>query len=379
MELFQRTELAERIADLLLNPNPALNATSGLFLAAPRRTGKSTFLREDLRPALERRDAFVVYVDLWSDRDADPRVLIDAAIRNALESRAGATGLIRRIGIDQISVAGVSISRADERLPPTLTLSGALEALSTDTGRPIALLVDEAQHAISTSAGANALYGLKAARDELNSSRLHGLRIIATGSNRDKLAMLVNTKDQAFFLADLLDLPPLDDAYVRWFVAQQPFQDELDIDATRKLFARLGHRPEFLDRAARRVRQELAPPAGTKVQERLTAFAEEALQAADAESIASFERLSPVQAAVLRVLASNQGQLALFDAMSLARYDAILEARVPPVATRASRSNVQAALRSLQKAGLVWRSARGAYALEDARLALLLRERGLLG
>lgn len=30
------------------------DASSGVFLAAPRRTGKSTFLREDLQPAMEK-------------------------------------------------------------------------------------------------------------------------------------------------------------------------------------------------------------------------------------------------------------------------------------------------------------------------------------
>ena len=61
------------------------------------------------------------------------------------------------------------------------------------------LIVDEAQHAITSDAGADALFALKAARDELNSSAHHGLRVVATGSNRDKLAMLRNSKDQAFF------------------------------------------------------------------------------------------------------------------------------------------------------------------------------------
>jgi hypothetical protein len=56
---------------------------------------------------------------------------------------------------------------------------------------------------------ANALFALKAARDELDSSAHHGLRIVATRSHRDKLVMLRNSKEQAFFGAHLLNFPPL--------------------------------------------------------------------------------------------------------------------------------------------------------------------------
>ena len=44
----------------------------GLFLAAPRRTGKSTFLKGDLRPALEAMGAEVIYLDFWTNLRHDP-------------------------------------------------------------------------------------------------------------------------------------------------------------------------------------------------------------------------------------------------------------------------------------------------------------------
>jgi predicted AAA+ superfamily ATPase len=39
-------------------------AVSGIFIGAPRRTGKTTFMREDLAPALTAMGAYVIYVDL---------------------------------------------------------------------------------------------------------------------------------------------------------------------------------------------------------------------------------------------------------------------------------------------------------------------------
>lgn len=71
-KFFRRTNLADQLAGQVLAAGQPSSAPSGVFLSAPRRTGKSTFLREDLRPALEAKGAFVLYVDLWSDKQADP-------------------------------------------------------------------------------------------------------------------------------------------------------------------------------------------------------------------------------------------------------------------------------------------------------------------
>jgi len=62
--IFQRPELAESMANQLLNPGVLDEGLrSGLFLSGLRRTGKTTFLRNDLIPALEEAGALVIYVD----------------------------------------------------------------------------------------------------------------------------------------------------------------------------------------------------------------------------------------------------------------------------------------------------------------------------
>ena len=63
-----------------------------------------------------------------------------------------------------------------------ISLSSAFVALSDATVKTIIIVIDEAQHAITTENGFDALFARKAARDELNSSRHHGLRVVATGS-----------------------------------------------------------------------------------------------------------------------------------------------------------------------------------------------------
>ena len=74
MRHFPRRALAAELARALQGNQIFTDAHNGLFLAAPRRTGKSTFLKEDLKPELERLGMVVVYVDLWADQRRDPDI-----------------------------------------------------------------------------------------------------------------------------------------------------------------------------------------------------------------------------------------------------------------------------------------------------------------
>ena len=76
----------------------------------------------------------------------------------------------------------------------------------------------------ASAAGSNGLFALKTARAELNGSAHHGLRIVATGSNRDKLA-------RRFFYAPLVSFPPLGEDYLAWFLEHLDFRAELQAPA----------------------------------------------------------------------------------------------------------------------------------------------------
>lgn len=78
--VFHRPDLAKEVADLALGRKALGRANAGVFLAAPRRTGKTTFLLQDLKPALEAEGVHVVYVDLWANQDISPTELISHAI-----------------------------------------------------------------------------------------------------------------------------------------------------------------------------------------------------------------------------------------------------------------------------------------------------------
>lgn len=378
MEVFKREALATELATKILTVSPTSASSSGLFLAAPRRTGKSTFLREDLRPALENLGALVVYADLWEDRRADPGEVIVGAVRAELASHEGVIKrLARSAGMEKVAVGGMSFSLDRVGLGEGISLSAALAALSDDAGKPIVLVIDEAQQAIVSEKGNDALFALKAARDELNSSRHKGLRIVATGSNRDKLAMLRNSRDQAFYGAPLVNFPALDMAYVQWFCDRLDLGAKLDPAEVFELFKRAAFRPELLGAAADALRFEFGLPAGD-IPARFAAAVEEQIAVSNTEQMRVVHSLTPLQSTVLRVMAVRGSNYAPFEAATMEAYDAVLKAIDPGADARVDVSNAQQALSALQDKALVWRAARGVYALEETGLASLMQQAGML-
>jgi hypothetical protein len=377
--IFNRPELAKRLAGQILVVGVGSAAGSGVFLAAPRRTGKSTFVREDLRPALVADGALVVYVDLWANPTADPGQVISNAIRASLAGNEGVMlRLAKSAGMSKVSLGNVSFDLDRVGLGKDVSLTDALVALSDDTGQLIVLVIDEAQHAITTDAGIAALFALKAARDELNSSQHHGLRIVCTGSNRDKLAMLRNSKDQAFFGAPLVNFPLLGRDYINWFCQEVKLPFQLDPEQVWPLFIEAGYRPELLGSAADQFRFELDVDA-TTVQQR---FADEVRRLA--EELNEVQRgvihsLTPIQSAVLRVMAAADQQYAPFEATTLEKYRKAMQLSGQPLEdAKADVPGVQQALIALQDKKLIWRAARGIYAVEEKIIIDLLKADGLL-
>lgn len=372
---FKRSDLAKQLASKILSDNPTSAARSGIFLAAPRRTGKSVFAREDLRDQLEQMGAIVIYADLWEDKSLDPAEVIDRAVRSELAKHEGVvTRLAKAIGMDSTTIgvggSGVKFSLDRVGLAKEVTLSAALAALSDTTKRIIVLLIDEAQHMMSTEGGDKALFALKAARDSLNSSSHFGLRLVATGSNRNKLAMLTASKDQAFFGAPLVEFPFLDEKFVVWFCDHVDLGEKLDPSQVMPLFVEAGYRPEILAGAADVIRLDLAPPS-TPVFERLVAAVRSQTRIADDEKVPVINALTPIQHAVLRVMAQMGPQYVPFRPQTLRFYDAAM-AEIGATDLKADSGNVQAALTALQEKGLVWRARRGAYDIEDYAIKKLL-------
>jgi hypothetical protein len=378
MEVFHRRRLAADLAHKILEDAPGSASSSGLFLASPRRTGKSTFLREDLRPALEQAGAHVVYVDLWEDRRADPGAVVVAAVRADLAQFDSVLARLAKFtGLEKVNVGRVGFDLTQVGLGDGVSLAFALSNLSDEIRLPIVLIIDEAQHAITTEAGNDALFALKAARDELNSSRHHGLRVVATGSNRDKLSMLRTSRDQAFFGAPLVSFPSLQRDYVEWFCERVGLPQSLDVDETVALFKEAAFRPEILGAAADELRFdfELEP---SDVRDRFRVAVRRQIAESNLETLRVVHSLTPQQSAVLRVMAARGQDYAPFEEATLAAYTAVLRAITENPRATLDVPQAQAALQALQDKALAWRAARGVYALEETTLADLMASQGML-
>lgn len=378
--VFHRAELADKLVTQILTVSVGSAASSGVFLAAPRRTGKSTFLREDLRPAFEAKDTLVVYADLWANPTADPGDVIVGAIRAALAATDGVLlRLAKGTGLNKVSIAGtVNFDLDRVGLGADVSLTEALVALSDETKKTVVLIIDEAQHAITADSGIAALFALKAARDELNSSLHHGLRIVCTGSNRDKLAMLRNSKDQAFFGAPMVNFPTLGRDFIDWFCEKTDLPFALDPEKVWPLFAAAGYRPELLGSAADLFRFdfELETASGPdKFAAEVARLAEEMNQV----QRKVIHSLTPTQLAVLRVMAASGNDYAPFEAATMGKYrQAMALAGVAPEDVKADVPAVQQALMALQDKKLVWRAARGVYMVEEQSVVDTLAAGGLL-
>ena len=363
-----RTTLSEELVVAIQGKATFGDAHNGLFLAAPRRTGKTTFLRGDLRPALERSGAVVVYVDLWADAARDPGVLIADAIGRALQPHLGTlTKTAKKAGLDKLGLGSwlqIDISKIGK--VDGLTLVDALRALHEAAAKPVALIIDEAQHALISEAGENAMSALKSARDQLNRPGEVKLMLVMSGSDRDKLLRLVNTNGSPFYGSQIQRMPPLGTDFIAHIVqlieAQRPDLRPVDAQALQAAFDGFGNRPQFFMEALGQVLSPLAAITG-RFEPALLQAAQQRQHDDESQMESDYAGLKPTEQAVLWRMLEQGQRFRPYDAEALKFYRA-------KVGHAVSVAQAQKALESLRQRtpALVWKSARGEYAVEDAAM-----------
>lgn len=373
-QLFKRTDLAQSLARDLAGEG-FIDYSSGLFLAAPRRTGKSTFLNNDFIPVCESRGWLAVYVDLWADRDVDPAELIAGSIGTALaQFDSTICKVAKKVGIEKVNLLRtLSWDFSKPQLPAGTTLGKALEVLHKVSGQMIVLIIDEAQHALNSNSGLNTMFALKAARDHLNRGKLpDGLRLVFTGSSRDKLANLVLKNKQPFYGASITAFPLLGHDFVEFVTGvwnqRLAATNQFTVADLEHAFLLVGRRPEMLNKLLTEVSVGMGEASNLGELLRTGAINHQAGVWSDYES--SYNDLSPLQQAVLEVIAeraiSNQ-PFAPFTEKTFNDVNRLLElAQEEP---NALKGNVQKAIDVLREKELVWKADRGEYALEDSSIA----------
>lgn len=379
--IFQRPELAESMANQLLNPGVLDEGLrSGLFLSGLRRTGKTTFLRNDLIPALEEAGALVIYVDLWSDTLANPATLVHNAIRETLKDlqTPGSSALetFKRVSNVEIGAAGFkfgfkldSIGNVDGP-----TLAQALTEVVDQARTDLVLIIDEVQHAISSDDGNQLLLALKAARDAINPRpKTPGYFLfIGTGSHRAQVSELTAKRNHAFSGATSAAYPLLKGDYVEFLLnrlAMTVKKDKLpSLEAAIQAFDTLGNRPEEMLKALRQLLQQEGEPDVF-----LPVIASTLRSAAASIELEKVEQLGSLAQAVFNKIASTEG-----DARGIFSTDAAAEYS-KSVGREVRVEEIQPVVIALVAENIIMRRGHGIYAITDQFVQeIWLEERALI-
>ncbi|MGV8887201.1 MAG: AAA family ATPase [Pseudomonas sp.] len=380
--IFQRPELAEEMANQLLNPGVLDEGLrSGLFLSGLRRTGKTTFLRSDLIPALKDAGALVIYVDLWSDTLANPATLVHDAIRKTLQELqtpgSGLLEMLKRVSGADVGVAGFKFGFKLDSIGnsggPTLaqTLTEVVDQANTN----LVLIIDEVQHAISSDDGNQLLLALKAARDAINPrpDTPGYFLFIGTGSHRAQVSELTAKRNQAFSGATSTAYPVLKGDYVEYLLnrlAATVKKEKLpSLEVAIEAFNTLGNRPEEMLKALRQLMQQEGDPDLF-----LPVIARTLRSAAASIELEKVELLGSLAQAIFTKIASTQG-----DARGIFSIDAAAEYS-KTVGREVRVEEIQPVVIALVAENIIMRRGHGIYAITDQFVQeIWLEERALIG
>ena len=371
---FHRSQYAEDMARQLLQPNALqVQVRSGVFLSGIRRIGKTTFLRQDLIPALESMGALVIYVDLWADRSKNSATLVHEAVRATLtELAAPGTRLLERFKGMNIGAAGFSFGFQVGTVgkPGGTTLSDVFTELVDKVKTDVVLVVDEVQQALGTEEGSNLLFALKAARDAVNirPNTPGHLLFLGTGSHKSLVADMATRRSQPFAGAVSTGYEPLGTEFVDWKHGQLKQIDGIKLpspDVMFQGFLAVGQRPEELQSALTLLQSRPEDPdlAFPIICTTLASAAAEV-------EIANIETLGTLASAIFnRVVQGNEsGESGLFSADAISSYS-------EQIGMAVDTPQVQNMVDRMITANLIHRQSHGVYAAADPFVRQVWRQR----
>lgn len=240
---YRRDELAQRVLN-------NYEITESLSLFAPRRTGKTRFVKNDLCRLASEAGYAPLYVDLWANRHDCAQSLIDALRRASEALTVPDSSLGRSLAqpVTGFRILGLGVDlgpevRANE---PTDSLSKIrywFDRVISESGHPILLIVDEAQQMAIDRDGVAVASALRAALTA-HSDRV---RSFFTGSSQHNLSRLLDDASAPFYqYAQRIELPQLGNDFVTYLAdrfEQSAPQHSLDRPRLMDAFQRLGHAP----------------------------------------------------------------------------------------------------------------------------------------
>jgi hypothetical protein len=375
MKRYARPALAQHFLAELIGKTFLSDARNGLFLAAPRRTGKTDFLKNDLMPALKAAGLLPMYVDLWSDRSRPRSELIAEVIGDAMDESLGFVAkAAKNMGVKTLKLTGntgvfsstLEIDTSKIGKNNGFTIPRALQLLHEASKKILVLIIDEAQDALTTSDGENAMRALKSARDQMRDAQQSNLLLVMSGSHQDKLSRLLNSHATPFWGSAITAMPTLGKPYALDLAAlvikEKPVLLSIDKEEVWNAFQASYERPQLFEKLLLSViNDSVDAPAFTK----LLIERSKEWQAKDRDSYdVQFKELSKEQRVVLWRLLEQGADFRPFDAAALKFYASHLDKKITVLQTQ----RVLDKMRDLDSP-LIWKSARGEYSLYDSALA----------
>ena len=379
-DIYRRSELAAQMAKQLLHPGVLDEGLrSGLFLSGLRRTGKTTFLLNDLIPALEDAGALVIYVDLWSDTQTSPAALVLSAVKKTLtDLQTPASSILqklKRVGGVDVGAFGFKFGFKLETVGVKggTTLAQALTEVTDQAKTDVVVIVDEVQHAITSEDGNQMLLALKSARDAINprpNTPGHFI-FIGTGSHRALVNELTARRNQAFAGATSVPYPVLNGDYIDYLLKRLAKEGAVRLPSAAvatQAFITLGNRPEEMLNALRQLRH--LPPGG-KPDEHFPVIAATLRSTAADIELMKVEQLGGLATAIFERIASKDG-----DSRGVFSSEAS-EAYTRAVGREVRVEEIQPVVNDLLSANLIMRRGHGMYGVTDPFVQEIWREKAV--
>lgn len=241
---FDRPKLAEQLAKRLIQHER-------LAMFGPRQTGKTTLLREEVMPAVEKAGRLAIYIECWADK-SKPLTSINYALHKALESLTLAPGRrgkrLAKSPVRKLAAAGLSIEIGDvpERSIPDndyLAFDALLTRLLETARRDLVLVFDEFQ-AIAEADDADGIAAALRAALAQASSRVG---VVFSGSSQHLLLeMFSRAQTPLYNFANAEPYPLLQQDFIghvaKKFTAatQRDFNQAIAL----RVLESVGHQPE---------------------------------------------------------------------------------------------------------------------------------------
>lgn len=363
---YPRPLLAKRYLDLL-----GAGPVSSTSIFAPRRTGKTVFLRQDLTPAAIERGYRVAYADLWQTK-LSPGVALIRGLEEALAPKNLGERILdkAKTPVKKFKAKGavgelngeLEVELGDAKKVATdiaLQIEDLVEKLCAKG--PLLLLVDEAQELARSKEAELVATALRTALTKHRDK----VRVVFTGSSRTQLAhVFSNAKAPLYSVgAAIQDFPLLDRGFVK-FVADKFYaatKRRLSVDEAFAEFEHFNFQPEpFL---AAVVCVMMNP--GTSLKAACLAQHEEQNKAENHEG--TWAGLDSLQRELVRMFAKNPAERP-FSKVTLAHLARSLGLETLEATT------VQFALRKLASNNIVSKGPQNLFLFESAPFEAWLRE-----